>query len=190
MQSLKYKTDEEIELILEQLEKCNYNDYAYNVAVNDDVLGFRSTEEILLLINELKLCDYNLLSYIEAVDHYSLNFLTIEEQLKSMEKVKDFSCNICKNNIIRKRKYNKRKFMELSKTMENWLYVQKFKRYKNGIGNPQVYNNGNIKHDINIAMIDNLNDLNKYFDELETKYGLSADIKPDTMVFEYKPIEM
>ena len=70
---------------MKALKACDYNQYAYIVAVAPDVLKARTTEEQIQLMKALKACDYNGYAYEIAVDSIVLKTRTTEEQIQLMK---------------------------------------------------------------------------------------------------------
>ena len=71
--------------LIKTLKECDYNEYAYKVAVNFKVLEKRTIEEQIKLMGALKECDYNENAYEIAVNSNVLRDRTIEDQIKLME---------------------------------------------------------------------------------------------------------
>ena len=71
---------------MKALKECDYNEYAYNIAINPNVLNKRTTEEQIQLMKALKECDYNEYAYKIAIKSDVLDKRTIEEQIQLMKK--------------------------------------------------------------------------------------------------------
>lgn len=74
--------------LIKTLKECDYNEYAYKVAVNFKVLEKRTIEDQIKLIKALKECDYNEYVYKVAVNFDVLKNITIEGQIKLMKEIK------------------------------------------------------------------------------------------------------
>ena len=70
---------------MEELRNCDYNNGAFDVAVDRDVLRERTTEEQIKLMEELRNYDYNDNAYKIIVDRDVLREKTTEEQIKLIE---------------------------------------------------------------------------------------------------------
>ena len=71
--------------IFKELKNCDYNENAYDIAIDENVLSERTLEEQIKLMEELKNCDYNYKAYKIAVDEDVLSKRTLEEQIKLMK---------------------------------------------------------------------------------------------------------
>ena len=85
---LKYRTIEDQIKLMRALKECDYNENAYLVAVNLNVLKYRIIEDQIKLIKALKEYDYNENAYLVAVNFDVLKNITIEEQIKLMKEIK------------------------------------------------------------------------------------------------------
>ena len=79
---------------MKALKECDYNKYAYKIAIKPDVLDKRTIEEQIQLMKALKECDYNKYAYKIAIKPDVLDKRTIEEQIQLMKK-ESLSKKVC-----------------------------------------------------------------------------------------------
>lgn len=104
---------ENMEKLIKTLKECDYNEYAYEIVVNSNVLEKRTIEEQIKLMEVLKECDYNEYVYEIAVNFDVLKNITIEEQIKLMKEMK-----ICHSENIEK----------IANLAEFKMYLEKLKK--------------------------------------------------------------
>ena len=82
-----HRTIEEQIKLMETLKEYDYNKYAYELAVDSEVLKERTIEEQIKLMRTLKECGYNENAYELAI-YPNLIFRTTEEQIELMKENK------------------------------------------------------------------------------------------------------
>ena len=157
--------------IVNALEECDFNEYAIDLVINENVLKTRTVEEQIRLIEVLKENDYNEKVYYIITDPNVLENRTVEEQIKLIEVLKNSDYNKNAYEIIIDSEILKNRTMEDQIKMIELLKMQK------------------IYHDENINNKLPLKDFKSYLKELKSKMGEDVDIKSDTMVKVYNPKE-
>ena len=157
--------------IINALEKCDFNEYAIDLVINENVLKTRTVEEQIRLIEVLKENDYNENVYYAIIDLFLLKNRTVEEQIKLIEVLKNSDYNKNVYEIIIDSEILKNRTMEEQIKMIELLKIQK------------------VYHDENINNILPLKDFKSDLKELKNEMGKDADIKSDTMIKVYNPKE-
>ena len=99
--------------LIKTLKECDYNEYAYKIVVDSDVLEYRTIEDQIKLMEILEQYDYNENAYLVAVNFDVLKNITIEEQIKLMKEIK-----ICHGENIEK----------IANLAEFKMYLEKLKK--------------------------------------------------------------
>ena len=191
--------------IVNALEECDFNEYAIDLVINENVLKTRTVEEQIRLIEVLKENDYNEDVYNIITSFYVLKNRITDEQIRLIEVLKenDYNVNVyyaiidlflLKNRtveeqiklieVLKNSDYNKNAYEIIidseilkNRTMEDQIkMIELLKMQK-------------IYHDENINNKLPLKDFKSYLKELKSKMGKDVDIKSDTMVKVYNPKE-
>ena len=104
---------ENMEKVIKALKECDYNECAYKIALDSNVLEYRTIEEQIRLIEILKKCDYNEYAYEVALNTNLLKCETTERQIKLMKETK-----ICHSENIEK----------IANLAEFKMYLEKLKK--------------------------------------------------------------
>ena len=89
MKGLENFKENEINLLLDELEKCEYNELACNLAINQTVLANKTIEDRVKLIQALKKCEYDEDAYNIAINEYVHEYRTIDECVELMRVYKE-----------------------------------------------------------------------------------------------------
>ena len=148
--------------LIKTLKECDYNEYAYKVAVNSNVLRDRTIEDQIKLMEISEQYDY---AYLVAVDSNALKYRTIEEQIKLIKTLKECDYNeyaygVAVNlNVLEER------------TIEDQIKLMKEIK---------------ICHGENIGKIANLAEFKMYLEKLKKELGRDADVNNYTKVLRFK----
>ena len=151
--------------LIKTLKECDYNEYAYKVAVNFKVLEKRTVEEQIKLMGALKECDYNENAYLVAVNLNVLKYRIIEDQIKLIKALKEYDYN------------------------ENaYLVAVNFDVLKNITIEEQIKLMKEIKicHGENIEKIANLAEFKMHLEKLKKELARDADVNNYTKVLRFK----
>ena len=160
--------------IFKELKNCDYNENAYDIAIDENVLSERTLEEQIKLMEELKNCDYNVNAYDIAVDEDVLSKRAIEEQIRLMEELKNCDYNYKAYKIaVDEDVLSKR-------TLEEQIKLMKDMRM--GLNQPEK-----VTHSKNMMKISDVTEFKAYLKELKQKLGKDVDVKSDTVVFKFTP---
>ena len=199
---------------METLKECDYNEYAYELAVNEylalDVWSilqrYRIIEDRIKLMKTLKECDYNKNVYKVAVNKDMLRERTIEEQIKLMETLKECDYNKYAYELavdehilgvygrISSRVAEEQ--IKLMRTLKECGYNEN--AYELAVNSSvlihrtteeqiKLMKENKIRHDENIKNISSLTEFKMYLEKLQKELGRDADVNNFTKVLRFKP---
>ena len=72
-------------MLMRKLKNCDYNETAYRVVIDKNVLKERIIENQIMLLEALENCNYNENSFYVAINPDILQTITVDEQIDLME---------------------------------------------------------------------------------------------------------